>query len=875
MSSKSGSHDSKEEKVSVLFDFEYSTDEGCVVRMKKGEQLVVMAKTNPDWWQCRRCHTTSTTADDKLRGQLFYAPVCYLKKSDSCPQYVINNKTDMNSNIKPTNGDHKKNVSTIKVGLSFINPMNSGFSTDDNSEDDHRLDESNGFDSSKESLIEDNQCCDTNSTEIVVNKTIISNRSASPSDGVIYANLPLSAKSGSDQSVPPIPDSKVSPIRILLNHWAEYEDSSGRKFYYNSMSRQTSWKPPRRKPYQHFSRDDDMMTSHSEENLTDSSTTSLSTTPNTSVVSDSSSLPKPKSRIWRKFIKNDNKYDLTANYSTTHVNNDESKSVDSCPPTLPTLPKGWTRKHNEETKELYFINNKTNEKYNTNAMESHIQKDSLRDSLTDSPVSPLFCESGELFTWEEIEKWFCKLDENGRLYFFEENGHESYWELPDLNTNDDIDENQKTEMSTSEASNNGMSGQTSDQKSPENQTKSKKMTKLSTSQRSLLERNIKARSMAFLPVNSSLASRPNIPAILLQEEPDIGAEPALSDYQPPPTCLDESVTLKQGVMNRSKLIEGGKRLRKNWSNCYLAVTHYYLLFFKDMKSAQSGAKPEITIDLTGAMISWSPEKSSRKNCFQVSTVAGQQVLLQEECALTCKEWFDLIKNAIQRLPMVSICDELDISLDKHGSKLKRSKSTKQYRKREDIAESELSTSFPLAVQKLRFQINNDDFNGIWAEDDVHVLTGLLKMFFRDMKEPLFPCDRFDALMKIIVLSDRKVQLESLTKLVNALPKPNYETLKHILSHLLRHLDVICVHNRVKDYSDQNRMHIQNLAIVFGPTLMWPENDSNNFALDMMLRMHQNQIIEFLLLEFDNINQRESPIAVDDWDWMDCNTISHN
>ncbi|RWS00088.1 rho GTPase-activating protein 12-like protein, partial [Dinothrombium tinctorium] len=57
---------------------------------------------------------------------------------------------------------------------------------------------------------------------------------------------------------------------------------------------------------------------------------------------------------------------------------------------------------------------------------------------------------------------------------------------------------------------------------------------------------------------------------------------------------------------------------------------------------------------------------------------------------------------------------------------------------------------------------------------------------------------------------------------------------------------------VKDYSDENRMHIQNLAIVFGPTLMRPECDSNNFAYDMMLRMHSNQAIEFLLLEFHNI-----------------------
>ena len=56
------------------------------------------------------------------------------------------------------------------------------------------------------------------------------------------------------------------------------------------------------------------------------------------------------------------------------------------------------------------------------------------------------------------------------------------------------------------------------------------------------------------------------------------------------------------------------------------------------------------------------------------------------------------------------------------------------------------------VQKLRFEINQDKYQCLWKEDDVHVLTGLLKMFFRDMKEPLFPCDRFECLMKFIGMS---------------------------------------------------------------------------------------------------------------------------
>lgn len=49
------------------------------------------------------------------------------------------------------------------------------------------------------------------------------------------------------------------------------------------------------------------------------------------------------------------------------------------------------------------------------------------------------------------------------------------------------------------------------------------------------------------------------------------------------------------------------------------------------------------------MLTWSPEKSSKKNCFQISTVTGFQVLLQEDCPITCKEWHDLIKNAINKL----------------------------------------------------------------------------------------------------------------------------------------------------------------------------------------------------------------------------------
>lgn len=37
-------------------------------------------------------------------------------------------------------------------------------------------------------------------------------------------------------------------------------------------------------------------------------------------------------------------------------------------------------------------------------MDSNGESDSVSGSLSDSQLSPLFCDSGELFTWEEIQK---------------------------------------------------------------------------------------------------------------------------------------------------------------------------------------------------------------------------------------------------------------------------------------------------------------------------------------------------------------------------------------------------------------------------------------------------------------------------------------
>ena len=45
------------------------------------------------------------------------------------------------------------------------------------------------------------------------------------------------------------------------------------------------------------------------------------------------------------------------------------------------------------------------------------------------------------------------------------------------------------------------------------------------------------------------------------------------------------------------------------------------------------------------------------------------------------------------------------------------------------------------------------------------------------------------------------------------------------------------------------MQAQNIAIVFGPTLLWPEKPRENVALTMVL---QGQIVEYILQEHKHI-----------------------
>nr|CAI5848506.1 unnamed protein product [Callosobruchus analis] len=123
-------------------------------------------------------------------------------------------------------------------------------------------------------------------------------------------------------------------------------------------------------------------------------------------------------------------------------------------------------------------------------------------------------------------------------------------------------------------------------------------------------------------------------------------------------------------------------------------------------------------------------------------------------------------------------------------------------------------------------------------EDPHEAAVLLKKFLRDLKEPLLTYELYDEIVQFQSWNkDEQLRLVSIL-VMEKLPEDNYKVLKYIINFL----------SRVMERSDLNKMNAQNLAIVFGPNLVWSELVSMSLAaigpinmFTQFLLVHQNDI----------------------------------
>ncbi|XP_040186782.1 uncharacterized protein LOC120918942 isoform X3 [Rana temporaria] len=329
-----------------------------------------------------------------------------------------------------------------------------------------------------------------------------------------------------------------------------------------------------------------------------------------------------------------------------------------------------------------------------------------------------------------------------------------------------------------------------------------------------------------------------------------------------------------------------------------------------LKQSSLMTSPEHTVKLQGASLSWaSKEKSSKKHAMELKTQDGSEYLIHHDSDMLAGDWFIAIKKCIgkdTRMSSENTSENETESLQEFGSTEKlgmkdekkgqntdsdrnvRAKLRKFLLRRptlqslrdkgyirdqvfgcylHHLCEREKRSvpqfvcnaiqaverrgldidglyrvSGNLAIiQKLRHKVDQDENlnleDGKW--EDVHVITGALKLFFRELPEPLFPYSHFTDFVEAIKLSDQSQKQRRMKELVLSLPQPNLETMRLLFRHLCS----------VIEHRESNRMSVQSVAIVFGPTLLKPEEEGGNIAMYMVF---QNQIVEHVLLQYKNI-----------------------
>ncbi|XP_026548648.1 rho GTPase-activating protein 9-like, partial [Notechis scutatus] len=110
---------------------------------------------------------------------------------------------------------------------------------------------------------------------------------------------------------------------------------------------------------------------------------------------------------------------------------------------------------------------------------------------------------------------------------------------------------------------------------------------------------------------------------------------------------------KCGQLNKTKIAEGGRKLRKCWASSWLVLAGNSLMFYKDPKVTAawtpSGSRPESSVDLRGARIEWARDLSSKRNVIYFRTVTGNEYLLQSDNEAVSQDWYQAIKGVIHRL----------------------------------------------------------------------------------------------------------------------------------------------------------------------------------------------------------------------------------
>ncbi|EAA13247.4 AGAP004772-PA [Anopheles gambiae str. PEST] len=130
--------------------------------------------------------------------------------------------------------------------------------------------------------------------------------------------------------------------------------------------------------------------------------------------------------------------------------------------------------------------------------------------------------------------------------------------------------------------------------------------------------------------------------------------------------------------------------------------------------------------------------------------------------------------------------------------------------------------------KEAFERGDDPLAEMTDASDINSVAGVLKLYLRELREPLFPLIYFDHFVQLAQLESKQDIVSGIRKFFQSLPKSVVVVIRYLFAFL----------NHLSEYSDENMMDAYNLAICFGPTLMPAPEDKDQVQ-------YQNQVNELI------------------------------
>ncbi|XP_024275749.1 rho GTPase-activating protein 18 isoform X2 [Oncorhynchus tshawytscha] len=149
------------------------------------------------------------------------------------------------------------------------------------------------------------------------------------------------------------------------------------------------------------------------------------------------------------------------------------------------------------------------------------------------------------------------------------------------------------------------------------------------------------------------------------------------------------------------------------------------------------------------------------------------------------------------------------------------------------------------VKAVHVELEGKFYEGLfsWESLKQHDAASLLKLFIRELPHPLLTVEYLIAFMAVLKLPTKTQQLQALNLVVLLLPESSRDVLKALMEFL----------QRVIDHKEQNKMTLNNIAVVMAPNIFMFKGFRNKISMQQELSMAtETANIVRLLIRYQNL-----------------------